>query len=109
MKPQTSALAVMLLCLSAGCGTVPTADFSLDQAARDILQAQQRAVDCGDTVNRVLSLELILNALVQQYETSASPLSFEQYVAEQVTVFNDHADQTCGDPDAPPAPSAPQP
>ena len=69
--------------------------FSLEDAASQIAAATQQANDCGD-VNPVLTAEQVTAALQEQFEASDGALAFEEFVQEQVGLFDALVNTACG-------------
>ena len=96
-------LAVAMLATAAsvmvvgGCSPSGGAEngFSLEDAASQIAAATQQANDCGD-VNPVLTAEQVSAALQEQFEASDGALAFEEFVQEQVKLFDELVNSACG-------------
>ncbi len=97
-------LAAVLLAAAAGVvvlgGCSPSGGgnengFSLEDAASQIATAIQQANDCGDP-NPVLTAEQVTAALQGQFEASDGALAFEEFVQEQVDLFDEPASTACG-------------
>lgn len=69
--------------------------FSLEDAAAQIAAAIQQANDCGDETP-VLTAEQLATALQEQFEASDGLLAFEEFVQEQVDLFDALANTACG-------------
>lgn len=69
--------------------------FSLEDAASQIAAAIQQANECGDP-NPVLTPEQVTAALQDQFEASDGLLAFEEFVQEQVDLFDELANTACG-------------
>ncbi len=97
-------LATMLLVAAAsavvfgGCSPSGGGDensLSLEDAAAQIAAAIQQANDCGDP-NPVLTVEQVTVALQEQFEASDGSVPFEEFVQEQVELFDELANTACG-------------
>ena len=69
--------------------------FSLEDAAAQIAAAIQQANDCGDP-NPVLTAEQLATALQEQFDASDGSLAFEEFVQEQVKLFDELVNTACG-------------
>ncbi len=69
--------------------------FSLEDAASQIAAAIQQANECGDP-NPVLTAEQVTTALQDQFEASDGALVFEEFVQEQVELFDELVNTACG-------------
>lgn len=69
--------------------------FSLEDAAAQIAAAIQQANECGDP-NPVLTAEQLATALQEQFDASDGSLAFEEFVQEQVELFDELANTACG-------------
>ena len=69
--------------------------FSLEDAASQIAAATQQANDCGD-VNPVLTAEQVTAALQEQFEASDGSLAYEEFVQQQVELFDALVNTACG-------------
>ena len=69
--------------------------FSLENAAAQIAAAFQQANECRD-LTLVLTAEQFATALQEQFEASDGSLAFEEFVQEQVDLFDELANTACG-------------
>ena len=98
----TLPLGVVAACGSGGGANGNSDDNSNENgsATTDVISAivadLQRAFDCGDTSNPVLTAEQAEQALTEQYEASGLEQSFGDFLLEQAQIISQHADLACG-------------
>ena len=69
--------------------------FSLENAAAQIAAATQQASECDD-LTPVLTAEDVTAALLELFEERGNSLSYEEFVQEQVDLFDELANTACG-------------